>query len=92
MSPLRPIYDATSRQLSKPICATGYVVTLREPTGALAGFSTLAVMDRDRRQSPARDLSGDTIIDHAMGRRRSPSLDQFAGRSAWAPDLSLYGS
>ena len=45
-------YDATSRPLFEAdLRAKDYVVTLREPSGALAGFSTLAGW---RRRSAAR--------------------------------------
>ena len=43
-----------------------FVVTLREPSGALAGFSTLAVIEAEIGGVRLRAIySGDTIIDHA---------------------------
>jgi hypothetical protein len=88
-------YDATSRQLFEAdLRNKDYVVTLREPTGALAGFSTLAVMDAEIDGKPLRAIySGDTIIDHAHWGTQALAFTwiRFAGTvKAWAPDLSLY--
>jgi hypothetical protein len=51
-------YDATSRPLFEAdLRNKDYVVTLREPSGALAGFSTLAVLEAEiGGKPPARDL------------------------------------
>ena len=60
-------YDATSRPLFEAdLRNKDYVVTLREPSGALAGFSTLAVLEAEIGGTRLRAIySGDTIIDQA---------------------------
>lgn len=88
-------YDATSRPLFEAdLRNKDYVVTLREPSGALAGFSTLAVMAAEIGGKPLRAIySGDTIIDHAHWGRQALAFTwiRFAGTvKAWAPDLPLY--
>src|SRR5262245_36681746 len=60
-------YDASSRALFEADLGNKhFVVMLREPSGALAGFSTLAVLEAEVEGRRLRAIySGDTIIDHA---------------------------
>ena len=60
-------YAATSRSLFETdLRNKDFVVTLREPSGALAGFSTLAVIETEIGGVNLRAIySGDTIIDQA---------------------------
>ena len=60
-------YDATSRPLFETdLRNKDFVIALREPSGALAGFSTLAVLEAEIGGERLRAIySGDTIIDHA---------------------------
>jgi len=88
-------YDATSRPLFEAdLRAKDYVVTLREPSGALAGFSTLAVLEAQIGGAPLRAIySGDTIIDYAHWGTQALAFTwiRFAGTiKARAPDLPLY--
>src|SRR5258705_9441036 len=88
-------YDATSRPLFEAdLRNKDYVVTLRETSGALAGFSTLAVLEAEVGGRRLRAIySGDTIIDHAHWGTQALAFTwiRFAGTvKAWAPDLSLY--
>jgi hypothetical protein len=88
-------YDATSRPLFEAdLRNKDYVVTLREPSGALAGFSTLAVLEAEIRGKPLRAVySGDTIIDHAHWGTQALAFTwiRFAGTiKAQAPGLPLY--
>jgi hypothetical protein len=88
-------YDATSRPLFEAdLRNKDYVVTLREASGALAGFSTLAVMAADIGGKPLRAIySGDTIIDHAHWGTQALAFTwiRFAGTvKAWAPEAPLY--
>jgi hypothetical protein len=88
-------YDATSRPLFEAdLRNKDYVVTLREASGALAGFSTLAVMAAEIGGKPLRAIySGDTIIDHAHWGTQALAFTwiRFAGTvKAWAPELPLY--
>jgi hypothetical protein len=88
-------YDATSRPLFEAdLRNKDYVVTLREPCGALAGFSTLAVITTEIGGQPLRAIySGDTIIDHAHWGTQALAFTwiRFAGTvKAWAPSLPLY--
>jgi hypothetical protein len=88
-------YDATSRPLFEAdLRNKDYVVTLREASGALAGFSTLALMAADIGGRSLRAIySGDTIIDHAHWGTQALAFTwiRFAGTvKAWAPDAPLY--
>jgi hypothetical protein len=88
-------YDATSRPLFEAdLRNKDYVVTLRENSGALAGFSTLAVLDSEIGAKPLRAIySGDTIIDHAHWGTQALAFTwiRFAGTiKAWAPEQPLY--
>jgi hypothetical protein len=88
-------YDATSRLLFEAdLCNKHHVVTLREPSGALAGFSTLAVLEAEIGGKPLRAIySGDTIIDHAHWGTQALAFTwiRFAGTiKAQAPELPLY--
>jgi hypothetical protein len=88
-------YDATSQALFEAdLRNKDYVVTLREPSGALAGFSTLAVMTTEIGGRPLRAIySGDTIIDYAHWGTQALAFTwiRFAGTvKAWAPELPLY--
>jgi hypothetical protein len=88
-------YDATSRPLFEAdLRNKDYVVTLRESSGALAGFSTLAVLEADVGGRRLRAIySGDTIIDHAHWGTQALAFTwiRFAGSiKAMQPDLPLY--
>jgi hypothetical protein len=88
-------YDATSRALFEADLFTkDHVITLREASGALAGFSTLAVLDAKIGDVPFRAIySGDTIIDHAHWGTQALAFTwiRFAGAlKAGAPALPLY--
>jgi hypothetical protein len=88
-------YDATSRPLfAADLRNKDYVVTLREPSGALAGFSTLAVLTAEIGGTPLRAIySGDTIIDHAHWGTQALAFTwiRLAGTiKAQAPQLPLY--
>lgn len=88
-------YDATSRSLFEiDLRNKDYVVTLRETSGALAGFSTLAVLEADIGGRRVRAIySGDTIIDHAHWGTQALAFTwiRFAGSiKAMDPDLPLY--
>jgi hypothetical protein len=88
-------YDATARPLFEAdLRNKDYVVTLREASGALAGFSTLAVLEAEIGGQPLRAIySGDTIIDHAHWGTQALAFTwiRFAGTiKAWAPQLPLY--
>jgi hypothetical protein len=71
-----------------------FVITLREPAGALAGFSTLAVLAAKVGGRRLRALySGDTIIDHAHWGTQALSFTwiRLAGTiKAWSPEQPLY--
>jgi hypothetical protein len=88
-------YDATSRALFEAdLAGKDYVVTLREASGRLAGFSTLAVLDAEVGGTPLRAIySGDTIIDHAHWGTQALAFTwiRFAGTvKAQTPALPLY--
>lgn len=88
-------YDSTSRPLFEAdLRNKDYVVTLREGSGALAGFSTLAVLESEIGGQSLRAIySGDTIIDHAHWGTQALAFTwiRFAGTiKAWAPELPLY--
>ena len=88
-------YDATSRPLFEAdLRNKDYVVTLREPSGALAGFSTLAVLTAEIGGQALRAIySGDTIIDHAHWGTQALAFTwiRLAGTiKAQAPELPLY--
>jgi hypothetical protein len=88
-------YDATSRALFETdLRNKDHVVTLREPSGALAGFSTLAVLEAEIGGKPLRAIySGDTIIDHAHWGTQALAFTwiRFAGTiKARSPELPLY--
>jgi hypothetical protein len=88
-------YDATSRPLFEAdLRNKDYVVTLRESSGALAGFSTLAVLEAEVGGRRLRAIySGDTIIDHAHWGTQALAFTwiRFAGSiKAMEPDLPLY--
>jgi hypothetical protein len=88
-------YDATSRTLFEAdLLNKDHVVTLREPSGALAGFSTLAVLEAEIGGRLVRAIySGDTIIDHAHWGTQALAFTwiRFAGTiKARTPALPLY--
>jgi hypothetical protein len=88
-------YDASSRaQFEADLSNKHFVVMLREPSGALAGFSTLAVLEAEIGGKCLRAIySGDTIIDHAHWGTQALAFTwiRFAGTvKAWAPDAPLY--
>jgi hypothetical protein len=88
-------YAATSRPLFEAdLRSKDFVVTLREPSGALAGFSTLAVLTAEIGGERLRAIySGDTIIDHAHWGTQALAFTwiRFAGTiKAWAPEQPLY--
>jgi len=88
-------YDATSRPLFEADLGNkDYVVMLRETSGALAGFSTLAVLEAEIAGRRLRAIySGDTIIDHAHWGTQALAFTwiRFAGSiKAMEPDLPLY--
>ena len=88
-------YDATSRPLFEAdLRNKDYVVTLREPSGALAGFSTLAVLEAEIGGARLRAIySGDTIIDYAHWGTQALAFTwiRLAGTiKARAPQLPLY--
>jgi len=88
-------YAATSRPLFEAdLRNKDFVVTLREPSGALAGFSTLAVIEAEVGGERLRAIySGDTIIDHAHWGTQALAFTwiRFAGTiKAWAPERPLY--
>lgn len=88
-------YDATSRTLFEAdLRSKDYVVSLREPSGALAGFSTLAVLKAEVGGEYVRAIySGDTIIDHAHWGTQALAFTwiRFAGTiKAQAPEFPLY--
>ena len=88
-------YDASSRALFEADLGNKhFVVMLREPSGALAGFSTLAVLEAEVEDRRLRAIySGDTIIDHAHWGTQALAFTwiRFAGAiKAWAPQLPLY--
>jgi hypothetical protein len=88
-------YAATSRSLFEAdLRNKHFVITLREPGGALAGFSTLAVLEAEIGAEHLRAIySGDTIINHAHWGTQALAFTwiRFAGTiKAWAPALPLY--
>jgi hypothetical protein len=88
-------YDASSRaQFEADLSNKHFVVMLREPSGALAGFSTLAVLEAEIGGKCLRAIySGDTIIDHAHWGTQALAFTwiRFAGSiKAWAKQLPLY--
>ena len=88
-------YDATSRPLFVTDLATkDFVVMLREPSGRLGGFSTLAYLDTEAGGRRLRAIySGDTIIDHAHWGTQALAFTwlRFAGSlKSRAPDVPLY--
>src|SRR5262245_6588707 len=88
-------YDASSRALFEADLGNKhFVVMLREPSGALAGFSTLAVLEAEIGGTRLRAIySGDTIIDYAHWGTQALAFTwiRFAGSiKAWAPQLPLY--
>ena len=87
-------YAATARSLFEAdLRNKDFVVTLREPSGALAGFSTLAVLTAEIGGERLRAIySGDTIIDHAHWGTQALAFTwiRFAGTiKAWAPEQPL---
>ena len=88
-------YAATSRPLfESDLSNKDYVVTLREPSGQLAGFSTLDVMEAEIGGASLRAIySGDTIIDYAHWGTQALAFTwiRFAGTiKACAPEKPLY--
>jgi hypothetical protein len=88
-------YDATSPLLFRSDLADkDFVIALREPSGALAGFSTLAALDTEIGGERVRAIySGDTIIDHAHWGTQTLAFTwiRFAGAlKAQAPEQPLY--
>jgi hypothetical protein len=88
-------YAATSRALFETdLRNKDFAVTLREPSGRLAGFSTLAVLTSEIGGQRLRAIySGDTIIDHAHWGTQALAFTwiRFAGTiKAQAPGAPLY--
>ena len=88
-------YDATSPSLfEKDLDDKDWVVVLRDESGLLVGFSSLALVDATVDGHCLRAIySGDTIIDRARWGTQALAFTwiRFAGTvKAWAPDLSLY--
>jgi hypothetical protein len=88
-------YDATSPLLfQSDLADKDFVIALREPSGALAGFSTLAVLDTEIDGERVRAIySGDTIIDQSHWGTQALAFTwlRFAGSlKAQAPERPLY--
>jgi hypothetical protein len=88
-------YAATSQALFEADLADkNFVITLRERSGGLAGFSTLAILDMKAGEIILRAIySGDTIIDHAHWGTQALAFTwiRFAGiLKAQAPERPLY--
>jgi hypothetical protein len=88
-------YDATSRSLFRSdLAGKNFVIALREPSGALTGFSTLAVLNAEIGGEPLRAIySGDTIIDQAHWGTQALAFTwiRLAGAiKAQSPELPLY--
>ena len=84
-------YDATSPSLfEQDLGNKDFVVVLRDDAGAVAGFSTLAIVDAPFGRAI---YSGDTIIDRAHWGTQALAFTwlRFAGElKAQAPDSPLY--
>jgi hypothetical protein len=88
-------YDGTSRDLfESDVSEKDYAVILREASGDLAGFSTLAVLDIELGDENAKAIySGDTIIDQPYWGTQALAFSwlRFAGGiKAQAPDRRLF--
>ena len=88
-------YEATSLSLfESDLHGKDFVVLLHDSDGALAGFSSLAIVDTTVHGKPVRSIySGDTIIDRAYWGTQALAFTwlRFAGTiKAQAPDCPLY--
>ena len=88
-------YDATSRSLfDSDLSDKDFVVVLHDETGAVVGFSTLAILNVEIEGCPLRAIySGDTIIDRAYWGTQALAFTwlRFAGAvKAQVPDCPLY--
>jgi hypothetical protein len=88
-------YDSTSLSLfESDLSDKDYVVVLNDETGAVIGFSTLAVLNGEIEGRPLRAIySGDTIIDRAYWGTQALAFTwlRFAGTvKAQVPDCPLY--
>jgi hypothetical protein len=88
-------YEATSPSLFEAdLHSKDFVITLREPSGALAGFSTLAILEAEIGGTALRAVySGDTVIDHAHWGTQALAFTwiRFAGSiKARSPERPLY--
>ncbi len=88
-------YEATSRELfASDLANKDFVILLREAEGAIAGFSTLALLDIEYGPTfPRAIYSGDTIIDRAHWGTQALAFAwiRFAGTvKAKAPERPLY--
>lgn len=88
-------YEATARAMFfHDLEEKDWVIVLRDEDGKLRGFSTIALLETARDETPLRALfSGDTIIHHKYWGEHSLAFTwiHHAGRvKAQAPDIPLY--